>query len=432
MRQKLHLCPPQGFMGDPNGLCFFGGKYHVCFQYYPKTRERKGSACWGHFESADLISWLFTGTIIEPDAPWEKNGAYSGCAVASAEKIEFFYTGNVKEDGEHDYITSGRRAYVLRAESRDGRNVGKKQVLLSNEDYPSFCSCHVRDPAVFYENGVRRMVLGARTLSSEGCVLFYEESGGKWRYVKSLSAPNLGYMWECPNVFAFNGQKYLSVCPQGAPLGNFERQNENGAGYFPFEDFLGAYHEWDGGFDFYAPQTFRAPDDRVLLFAWLGVPDTPYDTPEQNCLSLPRELSESNGEILQNPARELLSLRGERVDLQSGETACVCLPFDMEICSAGDFEISFCGVFMTYSSGVFTLVFADEAVGGGRNTRRVKISPCGNARIIADTSSIEIFLAHGRKTLSTRFFPQSENAAIRISGGDARIYDVDGIAVEMN
>lgn len=415
-------------MGDPNGLCFFGGKYHVCFQHYPDDAERRGRTRWGHFESKDLISWRYTGAVITPDTAWERDGAYSGCAVAGKDKIEFFYTGNVKESGEHDYIKSGRHAYVLYAESRDGVTVSGKKMLLSNADYPFFCSCHVRDPAVFFEGGVRKMVLGVRTLDDVGCALFYREDAEKWTLEKALSKPNFGYMWECPNVFEFCGQKYLSICPQGAPRGEFERQNENGAGYFPMAVDLGEYCEWDSGFDFYAPQTFRAPDARVLLLAWMGVPNAPYDTPAENCLTFPRELSFADGSVLQNPAREIISLRRNGVNLERGERAEVNFPFDMEFCAESDFKIRFCGAEMKYESGVFSLSFEGN-VGAGRDVRHTKIFPCDNVRVIADASSIEVFLAGGRKTVSTRFFPRSIRTDVSVLGGRAHIWELAEISV---
>ena len=30
-----HLMPPVGWLNDPNGLCWYKGKYHVFFQYAP-------------------------------------------------------------------------------------------------------------------------------------------------------------------------------------------------------------------------------------------------------------------------------------------------------------------------------------------------------------------------------------------------------------
>ena len=63
-RQKLHLEPEQGWLNDPNGLCWFRDRYHVYFQYAPDSPAGKGDKCWGHFESADLLHWTFTGTVV--------------------------------------------------------------------------------------------------------------------------------------------------------------------------------------------------------------------------------------------------------------------------------------------------------------------------------------------------------------------------------
>jgi len=30
-----HLMPPVGWLNDPNGLCWYKGRYHVFFQYAP-------------------------------------------------------------------------------------------------------------------------------------------------------------------------------------------------------------------------------------------------------------------------------------------------------------------------------------------------------------------------------------------------------------
>ena len=37
-RQNLHIEAPEGWLNDPNGLCYFDGFYHVYFQYSPGTR----------------------------------------------------------------------------------------------------------------------------------------------------------------------------------------------------------------------------------------------------------------------------------------------------------------------------------------------------------------------------------------------------------
>ena len=93
-----------------------------------------------------------------------------------------------------------------------------------------------------------------------------------------------------------------------------------GCGYFPlYGDFrgactLGEYRPLDGGFDYYAPQSFT-DGDRRLQFGWMGMPDAPYVNPTlaygwQNCLTFPRQLRREGDILLQSPAVELKALRG--------------------------------------------------------------------------------------------------------------------------
>jgi len=46
--------------------------------------------------------------VIYPDSVWDKNGSYSGSALIDDGEMELFYTGNVKQPGNHDYTLSGR------------------------------------------------------------------------------------------------------------------------------------------------------------------------------------------------------------------------------------------------------------------------------------------------------------------------------------
>ena len=60
-----------------------------------------------------------------------------------------YYTGNVKlEDGDFDYINTGREANTVLVISEDGKTFGPKKELMRNVDYPSDLTCHVRDPKV--------------------------------------------------------------------------------------------------------------------------------------------------------------------------------------------------------------------------------------------------------------------------------------------
>lgn len=437
-RQRLHLEPLKGWLNDPNGLCFFGGKYHVFFQYSPEKADGSEKKCWGHYESPDLLKWDYVGISIRPDIPEDRDGVYSGSAIIADGKMELFYTGNVKENGVHDYIRSGRGANVIRISSADGRNFSPKKVLLRNSDYPEYCSCHVRDPKLWEDNGKYYMILGARTLSDEGCVLIYEsENQDEWQFVKKLSVPDFGYMWECPDMFDIDGGQFLSISPQGLEHFDTKYQNIFSSGYFHVEnDMLNNFEEWDHGFDFYAPQTFEAPDGRRILIGWFGIGDSEYTNPTvplgwQHCLTLPRELTvDGNGDILQNPIRELISLRGEKLRISDGESIKAYLPFELCGKTLGEFEITFDkAVKLQYDGKIFRLEFTDKTVGRGRTARNAEIPNCKDIRIIADMSSLEIYLNGGRKVISTRFYPENDFITLSLRGISADIYKLKGMEV---
>ena len=109
---------------------------------------------------------------------------YSGSAFIEDGKMYLYYTGNVKfEDGEFDYIRTGREANTVLVVSEDGEHFGRKRELMRNSDYPQDLTCHVRDPKVWKENGMYYMVQGARTQKDEGKVLIFEsEDQLNWIY----------------------------------------------------------------------------------------------------------------------------------------------------------------------------------------------------------------------------------------------------------
>ena len=135
-RLRFHLMPPVGWLNDPNGLVQWNGVYHVFFQYSPFDVNGKDKF-WGHYISQDLLHWQYLGTPFVTDEDFDRNGVYSGCAYAENGKLYVFYTGNVKLEGDYDYILQGRRASVILAESEDGIHFGEKQLLLTHEDYPA-------------------------------------------------------------------------------------------------------------------------------------------------------------------------------------------------------------------------------------------------------------------------------------------------------
>lgn len=433
-RLKFHLMPPAGWLNDPNGLCWFKGRYHVFFQYSPFDAAG-GLKLWGHYASADLLSWEYLGVSIWPDSPQDLHGVYSGSALEWEGELYLFYTGNVKLEGDYDYIYKGRRADTLCVRSRDGVHFGHKQVVIRTEEYPKDYTCHIRDPKVWREQDAFYMILGGRKKDGTGGALIYSSQDlYSWKLEREIVPQKpLGYMWECPDQFPMEGKEFLSLSPQGlSPQGlsreRFRFQNIYQSGYLELKDgkAAGEFHEWDKGFDFYAPQTFAAPGfdgtgSRRILFGWMSVPESEkeYENPTvnqgwQHALTVPREITRKEGRLLQQPARELSYLWKREDGAKSGEEVWIeggCFElisrregleeqkeFLAEL-GAGDLRAS-------YRDGIFSIQLSEEA-GWGRKIREARVEKLTNVRILADTSAVEIFVNDGFCVFSTRYYPVS-------------------------
>lgn len=484
-RLDFHIQVPIGWMSDPNGTCQFDGTYHVFHQYSPRWPYRAHG--WGHWTTDDFVTWNFLGGAIIPDMEYDKDGSYSGSSVIRDGEMWCYYTGNVLEEGDHDYDYSGRQANEMLVKSADGVSFGEKACVLPTTGYPAYCSNHVRDPKVWEQDGSWWMLLGARTRNDHGCILLYRSDDGlSWEMAGSatnMGPSAFGYMWECPNIVSIDGREYLLVCPQGVSKRAHMFQNIHNSGYFPVDgkvidlftkdpELMDAeapfacvdeysFVELDYGFDFYAPQAFVDDSGRTILFGWIGLPDvdTEYDVPTRewsHSLTVPRELSvNAAGRLCQRPVDEIDGLRGtERAlthEAAAGSTGTVGSSsynmYHLESAVAAIFEDGTCDLELRDIEGTGRIllngdleILVDETMlelaftGAAGRYRTVRRMPYGhlsagrieNMRVLVDTSVVEIFINDGEVTLTTRWFPLKENLAVTssIPAGSTRAWEM--------
>lgn len=444
-RNKYHIMAPIGWINDPNGLCEFKGQYHCYYQYSPLT-PMGGLKFWGHSVSSDLVNWEDKGVALYPDIAEDKDGVYSGSAFIKEDTIYFFYTGNVKHPGQHDYILTGREQNVILVTSKDGINFSEKTVVLRNEDFPADMSLHVRDPKVWEEDGVYYMVLGARGVDNKGYVLLYKSQDlYNWELnsVPAGGEDNMGFMWECPDTFKLDGKDIFMFSPQGIDAEGYKYNNIYQCGYAVGEFDANKKHldlnefiEIDRGFDFYAPQTFEDSKGRRIVIGWMGVPDAvehknpTVDNFWQHALTIPRELILKNNKIYQIPVKELESLRKSRVvtkeislenntvlDLFKSNT----FELNIEFENSNSFELRLReDIKVTFKDRLFKLELGKS--GYGRDMRAVEIETVNSIRIFSDNSTLEIFLNNGEEVFTTRVYNDSIDATLSLSGsGIAKI-----------
>ncbi|WP_077611449.1 glycoside hydrolase family 32 protein [Clostridium sp. Marseille-P2415] len=430
-----HLAPPDGWLNDPNGLCQMDGTFHFYFQYVPESPEG-GLKHWGHYESRDLVRWNYTGIVLSPDSPYDRDGVYSGSALTEDGNIYLYYTGNVKEEGDYDYVSEGRGANTILVKTRDGHFMGEKQCLMTNEDYPADVSCHVRDPKVFKENGRYYMVQGARTNRDQGVVLVFESDDRlHWRYINRIqTGGDFGYMWECPDLFALDTVSVLSVSPQGLKAKELRFQNRYQSGYFLMKgDYkaeggyeLSEFREWDMGFDFYAPQTFLDEKGRRILVGWAGMIDCEeYNNAPaieqgwQHMFTLPRELTLKENVICQMPVEEVRGLRRSEELIQDKKFFCtMASEIQIDNMENETMEISFCGsLILAYNreKQVFSMEFKDGS-GSGRSVRRAELKDLKSLDILMDHSIMEVYINGGFSVFTTRFYMENEELEVKTDG----------------
>ena len=452
-RTNYHIMPPVGWLNDPNGLCQFGGVFHVYFQYSP-LNVHGGGGYWGHCTSRDLFCWTYEEPVLTTDIPEDRSGVYSGSALIEDGRMYLFYTGNVKLPGDYDYVDAGRISTQLMVESGDGFHMSEKRKILGMEDYPEHMTEHVRDPKVWKENGRYYLVLGARARAwnsegkrcDKGGVLIYVSDNKKdWSLCREIVPEKaFGYMWECPDIFVLDGKRVLSFCPQGLEREKERFQNLYQSGYSlmdkgksPEETFT----EWDMGFDFYAPQTFEAEDGRRILIAWAGVPDTEQTHRNlsvkngwQHCLTFPGELTFQDGRIFRRPARELENLGWQKAELENGR-------YDwagktVRLMAEGIGEDGWTARIGDGENALTVRVMGDRTelsfldgngnpakCGGGRGVRvgRTK-GKIEQIQILIDSSIAEIYVNGGEIVFTTRIYLEKEERGLKVSGeGNCRL-----------
>ena len=448
---KFHLGPKTGWMNDPNGLCQFKGEYHIFFQYSPFD-TKPGTNYWGHYTTKDFINYEYHKPALYVDENFDCHGVYSGSALVEDDEMTLFYTGNVKLCGENfDYVTAGREHNTISVSSKDGRIFDGKKLLMKNSDYPENCTCHVRDPKVWEEDGIFYMVLGSRTTDDVGEVLVFKSADKvKWEFCNRITTDEkFGFMWECPDLFKLDEKTFLAVSPQGVDADGYKYNNIYQSGYFNLQgDFKAeckpeSFTEYDNGFDFYAPQTFVDEKGRRILIGWFGLPDLDglYSNPtDKKCgrvhiLTVPRELSlNSDGKLCQYPIKEIESLRQTNMSVECmGDKKISNLTvFDMnvDVKSEDAFKITIReDCFIDYADGIFSLSFGES--GYGRDKRSTEIDEVKNLYILCDTSSVEIFVNDGEKVFSSRFYPESANRGVKLEGlnGTVRYSTLNGFNI---
>jgi beta-fructofuranosidase len=199
-RPLYHYVSPESTMNDPNGLCFWQGRWHLFYQGYPPEDPRQH---WGHAVSEDLIHWRDLPYAIYPNPEYQ---CFSGAALVEDDRVIAIYHGT--RVGNMVAVSSD--PLLLNWEKVTGQAV----IPIASPD-GSPLPYRVFDPCIWKKDGVY--------YSLSGGTLPHAPSGKRTRADFLLRSTDLAH-WEYLHPFV-EGDRFTKVgddgaCPYFWPIGD--------------------------------------------------------------------------------------------------------------------------------------------------------------------------------------------------------------------
>jgi fructan beta-fructosidase len=467
-RPQFHFSPKVNWTNDPCGLVFFGGKYHMFFQYNP-FGDLWGHMSWGHAETADLTKWtelpvaipegpdamIFTGSSVV-----DTNNS-SGLCQPGTQCIVSIYTGHTKQKQTQNL-----------AYSQDGRTwkkySGNPVLDLEMTDF--------RDPKVFWHAASKQWIMVAVLAKEKKARLFASPNLKNWKQLSDFGpAGAVGGVWECPDLFELpiegDSTQKRWVLKIGLNPGHVA--GGSGEQYFVGQ-FDGTRFQNEGsskepvwldyGRDCYCALTWNnEPDQKKHMIAWMNNWDYARDAPTnpwRGAMTLPRSLalrrSPEGIRLAQSPAAQVQALRAEAFTYQGKDVADVnrkiaawphrSQTFEM-LATVKPGSAQRIAWKILEGGGDYTLVgydvnvkqlFVDRTKSGNTAfnakfpSRTVAPLHIGTEplelHIFVDRSSVEVFSGHGETVLTNLVFPKPDSTGIAIETGGG---SVDSIGVSI-
>ncbi len=452
MRQHYHFMSETGWLNDPNGLIYFKGKYHFFFQHNPYNAFWD-SMHWGHAISDDMINWEYLPLALAPSEEYDnhqRGGCFSGSAIEHDGKLYLMYTAATS-------LGNGYEQTQCIAYSEDGITFEKyanNPVIRAPKGIPTD---KFRDPKVWKHEDTYYMVCGA-SKDNKGLALLYKSDDMlNWTYFNVLaeSIGEWGFMWECPDFFQLGDKYVLTFSPMGAG----EHTSVYMVGDFDYKTGKFKSHicdEIDWGFDFYAPQSFVAPDGRRIMVGWSNgwewMPlwkDWGPTFKEGWCgsFNVPREVClNDDGTLKTVPIKEIETLRVNEnlIDelivtekdtvIKAGDGVCFELKFkiDLRNTSAEKFVMSLRGSEGKETLCIFNFKNGEMSVdrnlsdGWSRGISKSILYLNGkdelDVHILSDQSSLEIFSDGYKNNHSNNIFAGNGENKIKLTSCEGEVF----------
>ena len=417
--QKLasyHFYTPKGWINDPNGVIFYKDNYHIFYQYNPYENHRNNISI-GVATSKDLLKFDDFKVALAPTK--EVDGIFSGSIIEKDDNLHLIYTKHIERN-------NFRKESISEAFSNDG--IGFKsdfKDLVDEDTLPLFDSENFRDPFIYKEKDTYYLFIASRDK---------EENLGKVFVLRSKTLDNFKYYFEIGPLEVFGE---MVECPAIGKIGDYYvlvyskiKKDESGkdihtTGYLLLDmDLENGYYAilkcgvMDASKDFYAPQLFKTKSGELALISWFDSWDykpfeQEYNLESCGIFTYPRILEIENGAIIQKPYKEIQKHVETQFKYLGGFIKTTSL---IKLVAFDEFKIDFIN---DKNEKVLELLYYKDRLhlrsGDLIDTSIFEYKEEVVLLIMLDNSSCEIFVNHGKETMSKRVYFNSDKLKLDIT-----------------
>lgn len=311
-RPQHHFSPAKGWIGDPDGLVKWKGKYHLFW--------------WGHAVSSDLVHWQ--------ELPYPMQGGdgsftyFSGSVIVDKNKTAGFCDSSMIA-----VYTAHKNDSVPEYQAISYSNDDTIFHFYKNNPVLDIQSNSFRDPQVFWYAPKQEWIMIV-THPYLHKVSFYSSKDVKqWKFLSDFG-PMAAHDndWEVPDLFQLpldgdtTKMKWVLTIGQGPNRMQYFLGEFDGNEFIPDAQTIKQNKKQDGalwidyGTDYYAARTWRDVDDtsnkRIVMLGWMGNWSYAGRVPSswgKGFESIPRDVSlktfPEGIRLVQTPVPELKMLR---------------------------------------------------------------------------------------------------------------------------
>ena len=206
---RFHFTAGSAWTGEPAGLVYDKGTYHLFYQYNP-TGDQYGSIHWGHAVSRDLYQWRLQPVALAPE-PSESLG--SGSVVADLQNTSGFGNGTEAPFIAFYTVASSGSAAGSTSDPEPGSNLRSAYSLDQGVTWTSGAPLALpvppgetlRNPHVSWNRKANQWLM---TVSTGSSVLFYTSPDCRqWTYRSEFKDPAAaGNLWEETDFFPLKAE----------------------------------------------------------------------------------------------------------------------------------------------------------------------------------------------------------------------------------